>query len=80
MDMKRYRPLFLAAAAVVVGVTVWLSPRSLPLLLLVLVCPAMMFFMMRGMHHGTDGQGQGHQGCGGHGENEGGHVDEGVRR
>ncbi len=63
MDMKRYRPLFLAAAAVVVGVTVWLSPRSLPLLLLVLVCPAMMFFMMRGMHHGAGDQSQGHQGC-----------------
>lgn len=79
MNWKKLHPgWILAAAVVMVGATLWLSPRSLPLLLILLVCPAAMFFMMRGMSHGASGQG--HEPGNGHAEYHGGHEDEQVRR
>ena len=69
-------PSFVLAAAVVVGAFVLagvpLAALALPLILL--ACPLMMIFMMRGMDHGggQGGQGDHSGGChGGHAGHEG---------
>ena len=54
---KRFGPLIVAAAVVVGAVILRGSVWTLPTLLAVLVCPVMMFFMMRGMNHGACGHG-----------------------
>jgi fatty acid desaturase len=56
--MKReHLPIYaLALAVLIVGlVATGVSVTSLIVPLLVLACPVMMFFMMRGMHGGTHG-------------------------
>ena len=69
MRNRNYGLYAIALAIVVLGV-LWagLPAASLALFGLLLVCPLMMFFMMRGMHGGqgghaghTDQGGQGHQ-------------------
>ena len=61
MNSKRTPVAWIVAAAAVVAM-VALRPGgyALPTLLIALVCPAMMFFMMRGMHHGADDHGHEH--------------------
>ncbi|MEO6715000.1 MAG: DUF2933 domain-containing protein [Mycobacteriales bacterium] len=63
MNKDKY-PLYGLVAVVAAGLAVW---AGLPptLLLLFLVCPLMMFFMMRGMHSGHDAQSS-HSDHGGH--------------
>lgn len=74
--MKRDNmPMIVIAAAIVVGALIWsgapLSALLLPLILL--ACPLMMIFMMRGMDHGGQGDQDGrHAGC--HGDHGGGHA------
>ncbi len=65
MNSKKLHLTWILAAAAVVVVVLALRPGafSLSTLAIALVCPAMMFFMMRGMHHGAGDQSQGHQGC-----------------
>jgi peptidoglycan/LPS O-acetylase OafA/YrhL len=65
MNSKKLRLLWILAAAAVVVVVLALRPGAFafPTLLIALVCPAMMFFMMRGMHHGAGDQSPGHHGC-----------------
>ncbi len=55
--MKRLGLPMVVVAIVVAAVILRGSASTLPALLAVLVCPAMMFFMMRGMHHGSGDQG-----------------------
>jgi len=57
---KSHVSWLVALAVVVVAVTLRFSLQTLPLLLIVLVCPVMMFLMVRGMHHGAGDQSHGH--------------------
>jgi type III secretory pathway component EscV len=70
MNSKKLHLSWILAAAAVVVLVVALRPGgfAFPSLLIALVCPAMMFFMMRGMHHGAGDQSQDHQACHGHEE------------
>ncbi len=65
MNSKKLHLSWMLAAAAVVVVVLALRPGALafPSLLIALVCPAMMFFMMRGMHYGAGDQSRGHRGC-----------------
>lgn len=76
--MKSHLGWILAAGVGVVAVTLWLSPRSLPLLLILLVCPLAMFFMMRGMHGHAGYQDQEHGND--HVAHHGGHEDQEAKR
>jgi len=59
MNSRNYGLYAIAVAVAVVG-ALWLGMPvgTLALLGLILVCPLMMFFMMRGMPGGDDGQQQ----------------------
>jgi len=48
------------AIAVVGGLALGVPLGTLAFLAILLACPLMMFFMMRGMHGGDDMQGRGH--------------------
>jgi hypothetical protein len=69
MNSKRLHLSWVVPAAIVVAVIVTQRPggSTLPTLLIALVCPAMMFFMMRGMHHGPGDH------CGEHGDDHAEH-------
>lgn len=59
--MKREQiPLYAIAAAVLVGVLIFAGVP--PIFLLLLACPLMMMFMMRGMDHGGSGHDHGDSG------------------
>jgi Ca2+/Na+ antiporter len=60
MKLKKSYGWMLAAAVVMVAVTLRFSPQTLPLLLIVLVCPVAMFIMMWGMGHQAGDQSHGH--------------------
>jgi hypothetical protein len=58
----RLQPTKAVAIALVGALALGIPLATLAFLLIVLACPLMMFFMMRGMHGGDDthGHGQGH--------------------
>jgi hypothetical protein len=62
MKNNRNYGLYAVAIAVVGALALGVPLGNLAFLLIVLACPLMMFFMMRGMHGGTDmhERGQGH--------------------
>lgn len=59
MNSEKSYGWMLAAAAGVVALTLRLSPQTLPLLLIVLVCPVAMFIMMWGMEYQAGDQSHG---------------------
>jgi len=59
MKLEKSYGWMLVAAVVMVAVTLRFSPQSLPLLLIVLVCPVAMFMMMWGMGYQAGDQSHG---------------------